>query len=772
MGPVQLVSLPLLVVASAVSAAWGAPSDRAPYVGYVYPAGGQAGTTVQVLVGGRGLGGVYGAFVSGAGVSAAVVEHVKPLGVMELQAVGMHIRALLEQRAAGRPEARRKLRERAPKAPATPEDKLPPLPDHPLTRGLDQKTVPELLALLERFQANKQQPRPQLAEGVTVRAILSADAAPGDRELRLLTPAGLSNPLCFQVGLRPEALEAEPLGRREPAGAPLAPPVLLNGQIMSGDADRYVLQCRQGQRLVVAVAARRLMPYIADAVPGWFQATAALYDPAGREVAYADDCRGDPDPVLLYPVPADGVYTLEIRDALYRGRDDFVYRVAVSEQPFVTSLFPLGGPVGVATTATVSGWNLPWQTVSLNTTPGPEPFRQTAWGAGETLSNPLSYAVGTLPEALEAGDRGDAAQAITLPVIVNGCLAAPGEVDRFTFQGRGGEEVVAEVQARRLGSPVDSLLHLTDAAGEVLAWNDDWDDRGVGLLTHQADSYLTCRLPADGSYTVRLSDTAQAGGPDYAYRLRLSAPRPDFALRLTPASVSIPAGGSAPVCVWALRRDGFAGEVELALRGAPPGFGLSGGRLPAGADCVHLTLSAPGQAGAGPVALQVEGTALIGGARVTHPAVPAWDMMQAFAYRHLVPAQELLVAVLGGRWGPRLGWAQPGAVRLAAGASVELAVSVSLPRVMRGAGAEVQFELGEAPRGVTLAETKPAPEGVTLVLKAAAEAAPGLSGNLIIEAYAQMAPRTQGTKRPRPGPRVPLGALPALPVEVLPRAGA
>jgi hypothetical protein len=44
--------------------------------------------------------------------------------------------------------------------------------------------------------------------------------------------------------------------------------------------------------------------------------------------------------------------------------------------------------------------------------------------------------------------------------------------------------------------------------------------------------------------------------------------------------------------------------------------------------------------------LQVQGRATIQAQTVSHPAVPAEDMMQAFAYRHLVPVQELKLAVL------------------------------------------------------------------------------------------------------------------------------
>ncbi len=79
---------------------------------------------------------------------------------------------------------------------------------------------------------------------------------------------------------------------------------------------------------MIETHARRLIPYLADAVPGWFQATVAVYDANGNELASADDYRFDPDPVLYYEIPRDGEYEMEIHDAIYRGREDFVYRVS------------------------------------------------------------------------------------------------------------------------------------------------------------------------------------------------------------------------------------------------------------------------------------------------------------------------------------------------------------------------------------------------------------------------------------------------------------
>jgi len=48
-----------------------------------------------------------------------------------------------------------------------------------------------------------------------------------------------------------------------------------------------------------------------------------------------------------------------------------------------------------------------------------------------------------------------------------------------------------------------------------------------------------------------------------------------------------------------------------------------------------------------PTNLHIEGRAMVQGREIRRPAVPADDMMQAFAYRfHLVPANDLKVAVL------------------------------------------------------------------------------------------------------------------------------
>ncbi|MFH1922512.1 MAG: hypothetical protein ABIP48_21840, partial [Planctomycetota bacterium] len=105
-------------------------------------------------------------------------------------------------------------------------------------------------------------PTPAIAETVTVRVTIATDAKPGQRELRLETPAGLSNPLVFHVGQLPEFREAEQRSATSiEEVTDIALPSVVNGQIMPGDIDRYRFKAIKGQRVVFALSARDLIPY-------------------------------------------------------------------------------------------------------------------------------------------------------------------------------------------------------------------------------------------------------------------------------------------------------------------------------------------------------------------------------------------------------------------------------------------------------------------------------------------------------------------------------
>ncbi|MCX7887813.1 MAG: PPC domain-containing protein, partial [Verrucomicrobiae bacterium] len=668
----------------------------------VYPAGGQQGSTVQVTIGGQFLVDVTAAYVSGTGVRAVVLPS-EPL-LTGKQAAQMRARL-------------RQLREKQPDAEAW-------------------KEIREIRRKLAAYEGSKV--TPAIGETVAVQIVIAPDATPGNREIRLGTLTGLTNPLVFQIGQLPESREPDPppdddwveiqksvvnrVSRLAPdrASRPPAPvtlPTTINGRLFPGEVDRFQFRARRGQKLVVCASARELLPYLADTVPGWLRLDVALFNSQGQEVTCTEELPTKVDPVRRYEIPADGEYVLEIKDALYRGRADFVYRVRVGELPLPTDVFPL---------RPVAAENLP-----------------------EILASPSGP------------------QAVTLPVIINGRINRPGDTAVFQFEARAGEAIVAEVMARRLDSPLDSVLALTDANGRLLAHNDDYEDKGFGMLTHHADSYLSYTLPASGTYFVRLADAQQRGGPAYSYRLRLSPPQPDFALRVVPATINVRANATVPVTVYALRKDGFSGAIAVELKDAPPGFILSGGLIPANQDKTQCTLTAPATPPETPIRLQFEGRATIQGKTVCRPAVPAQDMTQAFSYRHLVPFTELLVAV-SGHLAPDspAKILSPLPIKIPAGGATQ--VRFRVPRY--SAFDTAQIKLLNPPEGIAIEDVSWLTEGLEIVIGSdGSKVKPDVQGNLIATFVAKD-PTPPGAPRINPK-RVPLGSLPAIPYEVVKAGG-
>ena len=84
----------LLVPAGVLAAASPAMAQRAPRIGYVYPAGGQQGQSFEVTLGGQFLDGASDLVVSGNGVRAKVVEHKKPMSPKKANKLRQQLRQL------------------------------------------------------------------------------------------------------------------------------------------------------------------------------------------------------------------------------------------------------------------------------------------------------------------------------------------------------------------------------------------------------------------------------------------------------------------------------------------------------------------------------------------------------------------------------------------------------------------------------------------------------------------------------------------------------
>lgn len=629
-------------------AAHAGQAQQRPYIGFIYPAGGQTNTAFRVHVGGQRLDGLTGAQITGGGVTARVIEYRRLLSNQDTRILRDQVNVL------------RKMM----KSPNGASSKA--------KGGPSKDEIAGATALLNKLQARLSESvsRPACASIANVAVIevrIDQRAALGERELRLITLSGLSNPMPFHIGQLPEATrpplgtcEVQVLGKEENAlrrrppelnVTPVKLPCTVNGQISPGEVDRYRFSARKGQKLVFSTLARQLVPYIADAVPGWFQPILEIHDSDGREVAYGDDYRFKPDPVIVFDVPKDGEYVFAIRDGIYRGREDFVYRITAGELPFVTSVTPRGWQLNKEPPLKVEGVNLKGvqlQTPSRNRRTGVHVIDRTVDGRP---INPISFAVDRLPDfnSREPNDSMQTAEMVTPPLIINGVIDRPGDADWYRFTGRAGGFVVLEVTARRIDSPLDSMLRLYDANGKAIAFNDDYQEVGNGgLNTHHADSYIRAMLPADGQYFVQLLDTTQAGGASYAYRLRVSAPQPDFELRVVPSSISLRNRGAAEVKVYAFRKDGFSKPITASLPKLPRGLSATPVVFSGTQEVATVTIKADWRQVTQPVSalLTVVGSAYVSARTpIRKEAISAEDRMQAFLWRHLVPADNFVVHV-------------------------------------------------------------------------------------------------------------------------------
>ena len=706
-----------------------------PHIGYLYPAGGVPGSTFTVKVGGQHLKNTLGIHVSGGQVTAEVTDFTFELD----------------------PKAGQKARRIKEKMEIALEEEENPVFREQIQHQLDLAMDTMMMAKMERMDKRKNKEKyakkqfnPQLADTLILQVTIEENVEPGEYELRVITTNGLSNHLMFHVSELNEVFEAEPNNEvADTVDSALELPLLLNGQIMPGDIDCFRFYAERGDDLVFRVQARALVPYLADAVPGWFQAVLTLYDSEGKEVAYIDDFRFDPDPVLICQVPENGEYILEIRDSIYRGRRDFVYRITMGELPFIDHIFPLGGPENSEVPVQLYGVNLPKKNITLKTAGNAPETQKIAVGRGARRSNTRPFGIDVLPEIFEAEPNNlpFQAQPIEDSLIINGRIEKPGDFDCFRFEGRRGDTLSIEVLARRLDSPLDARLVLLDPEEHIVAISDDEVDRGAGLVTHHADSLLHTELPENGSYVIRLDDLQGKGGHEYAYRLRIGKEHPDYSLRVVPSSLNIPLDGSAVITVHALRKAGFDGPIELTLKNAPEGVTLNRAVIPAGAEKIQVTLFAEERDVDELMGLELEGTAGIKTRNVCRPAVPADDMMQAFLWRHLVSAQELLLRVTEPLpVSVKLDLPKEGLIEARPGEEIHVRGEVFRQEGHKG---NLKLTLSDAPEWITLKSKKFGWRNSALVLLVSEEAPPGAFESLVLNAsFSVSKPKDDPTYNP------------------------
>jgi hypothetical protein len=446
-------------------------------------------------------------------------------------------------------------------------------------------------------------------KGIRVGVSVAADAPFGARELRLVSPMGVSTPAILNVGFLPEIQERLPNNSTNDAQT-VELPTAINGRIdEAAGSDFYRFHARKGDQLSFEVIAFRSGSALDSSL--------AILNPSGKELARSEDSNGL-DSLIDFTVPDDGDYLLQIRDFRFQGGRDFKYRIVAGALPYVDSVFPLGGQRGQPIELSLRGRHLE-EAAKLNLRIEPD----AATGQREVrvhnrlgYSNPVRFAIGELAEFTESEPNNNLTNAnrVKAPVTINGQIGAEKDADFFVFAAEKGQTSIIELIASRFGSPLDGVLTLTDKSGKTIQENDD----AAG-----ADARIEQAFPEAGEYVVKVRDLLNRGGEDFGYRLAIRPPKPDFTVTFSPDTPRISRGRYTNVTIDVQRQGGFGGPVEINVQDLPDGV-TAGPLILAGepGSSPMLVLHAADDASIGYHRLKVVGAGMIGEARVVRDGKP------------------------------------------------------------------------------------------------------------------------------------------------------
>jgi hypothetical protein len=417
---------------------------------------------------------------------------------------------------------------------------------------------------------------------------VAADCRLGEHAARVRTATGISELRTFYVGALPQVDEKEPNSDfTAPQKIPLN--VTVNGVVDNEDVDYFEVECKKGQRLSVEVEAMRLGEAL-------FDPYVAILDRKRFELASCDDAPllGQ-DAACSVVVPEDGPYIVQIRDSAYGGNGGCRYRLHVGTFPRPTAVVPAGGKLGEEVEVTFLGDPAgPFkQKVKLPATAPAEPFGIYAQDAGGIAPSPFKFRLSEYGNVIETDGNVSHATATpvpALPVALNGVIAKDKEVDHYRFPAKKGQTYDVHCYARRLGSALDSVMHIYQLNGAALVSNDD----AVG-----PDSYFRWTVPADGDYVLVVTDHLGKGGPNYFYRVEFTPVQPQLTLSLPKVAIfsqerqtiAVPRGNRYATLVQASRRD-FGGDLVMGAEGLPPGVKVSSENMAANLDVVPVLFEA------------------------------------------------------------------------------------------------------------------------------------------------------------------------------------
>lgn len=457
---------------------------------------------------------------------------------------------------------------------------------------------------------------------------IAEDCPTGIHEARLLTRLGVSSSRVFTVGDLPEVTQSKPNTSLETA-LTIEVNSVCNAVLTKQAVDFYRFQAAKGQRIVVDCAAQ--------GIDSKLKPVLIVADGSGADLKVQR--RGG---AIDFTVPESGDYVVKVHDLTYEGGPYHFYRLCLRE------LKP-GQPLRrLPSTRSVSSFSWP-----------PAGLPEQASG-NEAEPNNI------------AAD----AQTISLPCDLAGAFFPAADVDTYRFQAKKGEVWWVEVASERLGRPTDASIvvqhvatkdgketltdvaELSDIPSPVKVSSNGYSYDGPPYNAGSTDVLGKVEIKQDGWHQLQIRDLfgGTRSDPQNVYRLVIRKAQPDFALvgwalhmnlrngdrNALSKPIALRGGATMPIEVVAVRRDGFNGEIELAMDQLPAGVSATGLTIPAGQSRGIVLITADESAPRGLASARFIGRAEIDGEKVErrcHLASMKWPVKDA---NREIPSPRLL----------------------------------------------------------------------------------------------------------------------------------
>lgn len=460
---------------------------------------------------------------------------------------------------------------------------------------------------------------------------VAADCPVGIHEARVMTRLGISSSRGFSVGTLDEVSVTKPNTTLATA-MELKVGSICNAAMTQRAVDHYVFEAKKGQRVIVDCATR--------GIDSKLDATVIVADAAGRDLQV--ERRGG---AIDFNVPADGKYVIKVHELTFKGGAQHFYRLGIWELPVGAAIVRL---------------------------PSTKPVNSFSWPA------PGLKEQAELAEA-EPNNDGLKAQKITLPCDIAGNFFPAADVDVFEFEAKKGDVWWVEVASERFGLPTDPAIlvqhvakngdaeTLTDVAefadipSPIKVSSNGYAYDGPPYNAGSADILGKLEIKTDGLHRLQITDLFGGTRNDArnVYRLVIRKAAPDFAVvawslhmelrngdrNALSKPIALRGGATMALEVVAIRRDGFDGDIDLAMEGLPAGVTASGLKIPAGQTRGLLLVTAEQSAPRASANATLIGRATINGEVANRPcrlASFAWPIPDSWGE---IPRPRLLADV-------------------------------------------------------------------------------------------------------------------------------